>query len=164
MLLSREALRRRYLSSKMIFLLPEILWGFWSSSSHHAMALNSSFLLFMYFLKKGLIYNDDFCLITWRGSGCSMPYPLTSWTSPPHWPPSRWGRGWRVDSWGSPSSVSDWEVSINMHWNGSCKLLNHWAHPSKATAWILKMSYKNEHLWPLSMVQIKALEFFNLVK
>ena len=29
-------------------------------------------------------------------------------------------------------------------------------HPSRAIAWILKMSYTNEHLWPLSMVQIKA--------
>ena len=52
-LLSSEALRRRNLSSKIIFLLPEMLWGFWSSSSHQARALNSSFLLFWYFLGKG---------------------------------------------------------------------------------------------------------------
>ena len=52
MLLSSEALRRRNLSSKIIFLLAEMLWGFWSSSSHQARALNSSFLLFWYFLEK----------------------------------------------------------------------------------------------------------------
>ena len=56
-LLSSEALRRRNLSSKIIFLLKEMFWGFWSSSSHQARALNSSFLLFWYFLRK---YELDF--------------------------------------------------------------------------------------------------------
>ena len=49
-LLSSEALRRRNLSSNIIFLLEEMLSGFCSSSSHQARALNSSFLLFWYFL------------------------------------------------------------------------------------------------------------------
>ena len=50
MLLSSEALRRRNLSSNIIFLLEEMLSGFCSSSSHQARALKSSFLLFWYFL------------------------------------------------------------------------------------------------------------------
>ena len=53
-LLSREALRRLILSSKIIFLLdwskkPE--FGFWASSSHQAKALHNSFFRFLYFLR-----------------------------------------------------------------------------------------------------------------